>query len=218
MTIRINRLHFPVLTLGYGRRIGIWVQGCTIGCAGCCARDTWSAAAGRAMSLDDVVAWCGTAVAGEACDGVTISGGEPFEQPEALSALVDGLRAWRGTQGRPIDILCFSGLPLKRLRREHGAILERLDALVPEPFAAGRGPPLPWRGSANQPLVALSELGRSRYGRAARTEEPPARRLQLLVADGRVECIGIPGHGDLERLEAAAAAKGIVLTEVSWRA
>lgn len=170
------------------------------------------------MSLDDIIAWCESATVGESFDGITISGGEPFEQPEALSMLVDRLRVWRGTQTPPIDILCYSGLPLKRLRSEHAAILNRLDALIPEPFAAARGTPRPLRGSANQPLVELSDLGRSRYGVVARTVGPPARRIQLLVRDGRVECIGIPEHGDLERLEAAAAAKGIILTDVSWRA
>jgi hypothetical protein len=37
-TLRLNRMHHPVTTLGYGTRAGIWVQGCTIGCPGSAPR------------------------------------------------------------------------------------------------------------------------------------------------------------------------------------
>ena len=42
MALVVNRVHFPVTALGPGRRLGVWVQGCSIGCAGCLAHDTWA--------------------------------------------------------------------------------------------------------------------------------------------------------------------------------
>ena len=39
--VAISRLHFPVTTLGPGRRLGIWFQGCSIQCRGCISIDTW---------------------------------------------------------------------------------------------------------------------------------------------------------------------------------
>lgn len=39
--IRLSRLHFPVTALGPGERLGIWFQGCSLGCQGCISPDTW---------------------------------------------------------------------------------------------------------------------------------------------------------------------------------
>ena len=49
MKIAINKAHFPVTVLGPGRRIGIWLQGCSIHCKGCVSQDTWAADPGRTV-------------------------------------------------------------------------------------------------------------------------------------------------------------------------
>lgn len=124
MKIRLNKAHFPVTTLGFGRRIGFWFQGCNIRCAGCVSRDTWDADSEREIDLSDVLDWCRSVPT--LPDGVTISGGEPFEQPEGLLALLDALAAWRDEMAAGFDILCYSGMPLPRLTRRFGEILLRL--------------------------------------------------------------------------------------------
>jgi len=216
-TIALNKAHFPVTVLGPGRRIGLWTQGCAIGCAGCISQDTWSAAGGHHIGVDALLAWCRTASA-DRLDGVTISGGEPFDQPEALAALLVALHGWRASLDVPFDILCYSGYPLRRLEREHSAILDRLDALVPEPFVESLPLGGIWRGSANQTLVPLSTLGRERY---ARFVDAPAgaaaRRLQVAVEPDRIWYIGIPGRGDMARIEQACAERGLVFLRRSWR-
>ena len=62
MTARIalSRIHFPVTTLGPGRRIGIWFQGCSIRCPGCISMDTW--AQGRGNTTIEEVVECHRAV------------------------------------------------------------------------------------------------------------------------------------------------------------
>jgi anaerobic ribonucleoside-triphosphate reductase activating protein len=217
MRIRLNKAHYPVTSLGFGRRIGIWLQGCTIGCPACVSRDTWAADPDREVELEILLSWCRDVVAG-GCAGVTVSGGEPFQQPAALAALVDGLRELRPLVPGGLDILCYSGLPLSKLTRDHAGILTRIDALIPEPYVAALPRGNVWRGSANQPLVLLSELGRTRYGESV--EAPPAGKgkFQLTVDDECVWAIGIPDRGDMEKLEAAARARGIALGDVSWRA
>lgn len=217
MNIRISRAHFPVTVLGPGRRIGLWVQGCSIGCKDCVSRDTWDADSGRLMPVSQLLQWC-QGVATEGLDGVTISGGEPFEQPKALAALLEGLVRWRSTAALDFDILCYSGMPLRRLRERHARLLAQLDALIPEPFVASQPQVHRWRGSANQPLVCLSERGRLRY--AAQTEapaDPPERRLQTMVDGDRVWVVGIPARGDMQALEQAVQARGLSLAQCSWR-
>src|SRR3954471_7332041 len=99
--IALSRLHFPVTTLGLGRRVGIWFQGCSIRCPGCISVDTWDPALGQTKMTDIARQLEGWA---EAADGLTVSGGEPFDQPSALEALV---RLWRTLS--PTAILLFTG-------------------------------------------------------------------------------------------------------------
>lgn len=214
MKIALNRLHFPVTALGPGRRIGLWVQGCSIGCPGCASRDTWPVVEDARVEISAVVRWCRER-GGEA-DGVTISGGEPFEQPEALHELLVQLDAWRRGENRAVDFLCYSGLPWKRLRRDFPEILARLDAIVPEPFVEQLPTDAAWRGSANQPLVPLSPLGRSRYRDADRGAV--AGTMQVGAANGQVWMIGIPRRGDLDRVRAAGEKRGIATETTSWGA
>ena len=214
MRIRINRVHHPVVVLGYGRRAGVWVQGCGIGCVGCVSRDTWAADPATEVEVDAVLAW----VAGlpEEVDGVTISGGEPFDQPEALLSLLDGLHAWRAGRNRPIDLLAYSGRSLAALRGRYAEHLTRLDAVIPGPFVADQAPGLRWRGSANQDLVPLTELGHERYD--GEVDRPAgATRIQLGTDGDRVYHIGVPAPGDLAALEAALAKRGLGYEEPSWR-
>src|SRR5438094_1700531 len=116
MRIAINKAHFPVTVLGPGRRIGIWTQGCRIHCKGCVSQDTWAADPDRETTVARLIGWC-RKTAGSAFDGVTISGGEPFDQPKALSTLLDGLLHWRATDGPDFDILCYSGYRLSHLQK-----------------------------------------------------------------------------------------------------
>ena len=99
--IHISRLHFPVTTLGPGHRVGIWFQGCTIRCNGCIAVDTWQQETGQTTveSVIDLVGqWSNDA------DGITITGGEPFDQSSALIALLRMLKKLRVR-----DVLVYTG-------------------------------------------------------------------------------------------------------------
>jgi anaerobic ribonucleoside-triphosphate reductase activating protein len=216
-TLQLNKAHWPVSVLGPGRRIGLWVQGCTIRCRGCVSQDTWEADPAKTIAVSDLVAWC-KRVAAEGFDGVTISGGEPFEQPGGLLALLEALTTWRASESLDFDILCYSGYPLKTLERKHANVLALLDAVVPEPYVDNLPIGHIWRGSRNQPLVPLSERGRVHF--AAYVEAPAdtnGKRMQVAVEGGRVWMIGIPERGDMARVEALCASRGLTLEKVSWR-
>jgi anaerobic ribonucleoside-triphosphate reductase activating protein len=90
-------------------------------------------------------------------DGITVLGGEPFSQSEALLALVGALRS-RGCR----HILCYSGYTYDALRLRSssdpavGVVLDEIDMLIDGPYvstlADGAGP---WTGSANQRVLTL---------------------------------------------------------------
>lgn len=217
MKIAVNKAHFPVTVLGPGRRIGIWLQGCSIRCKGCISQDTWEADPNREMEIEQLLDWC-RQVAQNGFNGVTISGGEPFDQPQALSELLDELIQWRSRSGLDFDILCYSGYPLATLQSRHPGILAKLDALIPEPYADALPLGGVWRGSLNQKLVMLSARGRRRYTQFV--DAPPhaiGKRIQASVEQGRVWYIGIPDRGDMETLEKRCAEQGVRFADVSWR-
>lgn len=208
MDVRIARVHAPVTVLGPGRRVGVWFQGCTIGCAGCMSMDTWDADAGHVMTvaaLTDIV----VAAADEhGLNGLTVSGGEPFQQPTALRRLVlDVRRRWPG-----VDVLAYSGYPMRFLERHHGAILADLDAVISEPFRSDAPTDAPWRGSANQRLVVMSTRARDVYDDV----DGRPSRLQVGVDEGGLHVLGIPHRGDLQRLQARLAERGVLFDDVSW--
>lgn len=208
-TIRINRMHYPVTVLGPGVRLGIWVQGCSIGCHGCVARDTWEPSAAEPLPAEEVVERAGTLVT-DRLDGVTISGGEPFEQPDGLVALLHALRAWLPGW---CDVLAYSGFELDDVRGRVPEALELLDGVITGPFVAGRPSDSRWWGSANQRLMALTALGETRYA-----DVPADGRLQVDVEYGRIRLIGIPARGALAAVRRELSAAGITVEDPSWRA
>lgn len=213
MELRLSRTHYPVTTLGPGRRLGLWFQGCTIGCAGCMSRDTWPPESGALVPLERVLAWCDTVAAAD-ITGVTITGGEPSEQPEGLVALVTALSQRRARRGW--DLLCYTGVEAEEFAQRCPEVYAMVDALVTGPFDVTRPTDLIWRGSANQRLIPRSPLGHARYRSYVdyRTERPG---MQVDVRDGRVRLVGVPRQGDLVRLERLLAARGVALEGVSWR-
>ncbi|ETI64277.1 radical SAM protein [Sphingobium sp. C100] len=200
MQMSLSRLHFPVTSLGTGRRIGLWFQGCSIRCPGCISVDTWEQGVGL-VPIADVVARI-SALAGEA-DGLTISGGEPFEQPEALAAI---LAAWRGVSKR--SVLVFTGREMHEVEAWLAINPGLVDAIITGPFRSDLAQTVALRGSDNQKLHVLSPLGRE-----LRIFDRPLgdgdRRLDIMFdEDGDAWVAGIPARGDIGRLRRALASSG----------
>jgi len=130
-------------------------------------------------------------------DGVTISGGEPFDQPEALKALLESIRSHTN-----VDILVYSGHAFEALETRLPTFAGLIDALISDPYDRNAVQTLALRGSDNQRLHFLTQLGRSRFaefgGRCASAE----KRFDVMMDDnGTVWLAGIPGRGDFARLK-----------------
>ena len=192
--IALSRVHYPVTTLGPGQRIAVWMQGCSIRCAGCVSMDTWAARPGDATVE---VLMHGLEAITSAADGLTVTGGEPFDQEDALLAL---LQAWRRRTSS--DVLVFSGHPYERLVPRLDTFAGLIDCLICDPFDAAAGQTRALRGSDNQRLICLTELGHARFSQYERSLRDADRALDVLFDDatGEVFMAGIPRPGDLRRL------------------
>ena len=167
MTIaRIHATEARSRANGPGARFVVWFQGCSLGCAGCFNPATHPTAGGREVDVDELIA---QAVA-SGVEGVSLSGGEPMQQPEAALALVTGARA------RGLSTLMFSGYAIDELRAMPlgPAVLAALDVLVDGRYVAGDRLAEGLRGSANQQIHLLTD----RYTRAA-VEATPVAEIRI---------------------------------------
>jgi len=178
MTARLHAVEFASRANGPGLRAVVWFQGCTLACPGCFNPRTHDPGGGYEM---DIRSLAEALAASRAIEGVSVSGGEPFQQPEALADLVRRLRA------TPLGILIFSGYTLERIRTipRGPAILDCIDVLVAGPYIQALHSGQGLVGSANQRIHLLT----GRYTLAGFASLP--RREVILHRDGTLTLSGI---------------------------
>jgi anaerobic ribonucleoside-triphosphate reductase activating protein len=218
---RVSDVFGGVTALGPGRRLGVWFQGCGFACPGCMSRHTWDPAGGRELPVDRFAElW--QAALDDGTDGLTVSGGEPLDQPDALAELLAAADERRARSRRPADrmpdFLVYTGREPEEIAADPAldGALRLADAVVTGRYDVTRPTALVWRGSANQRLTARTALGATRYGpHLERRTDRPA--LQPRVADGRLRLVGIPRRGELAALERELRRRGVFFEETSWR-
>lgn len=164
------RLYHDSTVDGPGRRSVVQVAGCSIRCAGCYVPETHERANGKLVSVGEII--CEIDERRVSHDGVTILGGEPFDQAESLEILVEGLKA------NGYHLCVYTGYALESLLARNSKsisrILEAVDLLVDGAFDrnltrdAGE-----YRGSSNQRLIYYPIL---RYASEQRTNQFAANR------------------------------------------
>lgn len=210
---RISRAHYPVTALGPGRRLGIWFQGCDLECRGCVARDTWDPVGGHEVGTRELIALWESAL-DDGAEGLTVSGGEPCDQPAELTELLEQAALRRGSP--PADLLVYTGFEPVQAFERAPRLLELADAVITGPYDVTRPTRLIWRGSANQVLRPITDLGAERYA-AYLAYEPDNTPMQFTVDDQGMWLIGVPPPGGLTGLERGLRQRGVTLEGVSWR-
>ena len=82
----VARILYPVKVLG--SRIGIWFCGCPRRCDGCSNPELWQFQDKFKTSLKTVLSLIKKIASENPVDGFTITGGDPFFQPNDLAALL----------------------------------------------------------------------------------------------------------------------------------
>jgi len=140
---------------GPGLRAVVWVQGCTIGCPGCYNSSTHPHAAESLHAPSDVANWI---LSIDGIDGVTFSGGEPFEQAQAILQIINLIQE----KNPEINVFIYSGFEFQTIESSTDdsvkELLKMTDILSAGPFIAKlKDNSLLWRGSSNQELRYLTE-------------------------------------------------------------
>lgn len=159
----VTRILCPVVTLGPGRRLVIWTQGCSKHCPGCISPEMKERRPENNIPVEDLIRIIENIYHQEGFDGITISGGDPLEQLEELRTLLQALHGF--TQ----DILVYTGyvwaefadtLP-EDVREE---LCAHISVLIDGPYREEENyPQLTLRGSANQRIYYFDESVREKY-------------------------------------------------------
>ncbi len=165
---------------GPGLRSVLWVQGCSLRCAGCFNPSFQSFAGGYEATVEEVIALL---LAQPDTEGVSFSGGEPFSQAAALAEVAEAVRA----VGK--GVLVFTGQEAATLKVSRYPGVQRLiaaaDLIAAGPYRRDLPQRHPLLASTNQELVYLTERYRG-------VELGPRRSEFRIGAGGVVSVTGFP--------------------------
>lgn len=166
-------------SLGPYKRYAIWVQGCEKRCKGCIAKDAWALDGGEIISINNIAEQI---IAQTEIEGITISGGEPFLQQEALCELIKYIK-----KKRDLGVIIYTGMKFEDVK--NAQLTSLCDLIIDGEYIESLNDGLSLRGSSNQNVVNISdryvEITENYFG-------CPGRRVEFVFRDGRIDMIGIP--------------------------
>ncbi len=185
--IRVSHVEESTDLLGPYNRFVIWVYGCCFDCEGCLAENTKNGTYEEVET--DALA---KRIAKSSCEGITISGGEPFLQSNALLNLIIKIK-----EQRDIGVIVYSGFTLDELKQddEMSLLLPNIDILIDGRYIKELDDNRPYVGSSNQIIHYLSSrytnIGKAYYG-------ANKRRAEIKLTGTQAILIGVPSHNVLK--------------------
>jgi len=156
MNIRLaSEIQTDSIVNGEGLRTVIWTQGCSHNCAGCQNPETHSFNGGKVYSTEDIIVKISEL---KNQSGVTLSGGEPFRQPEACYEIAKyvksiGLNVWAYT-GYTFEQI----LNMAKINPVYLDLLKNIDILVDGKFEkTKKSLNVKFRGSTNQRIINVKK-------------------------------------------------------------
>lgn len=140
---------------GEGIRTVIWTQGCSHNCKGCHNPETHDFYKGFELDTEEIKEKISKT---QNQDGVTLSGGDPFFQPEA------SLDIAKYCKENNLNVWCYTGFTFEQLTAMSNSnsnikeLLENIDVLVDGKFDEDKKSyNLYFKGSSNQRILNLPE-------------------------------------------------------------
>ena len=172
--------------LGPGNRAVIWVHGCCFNCPGCIAGQ-FRTGDFENISPAELAQWYLDTDA----DGLTISGGEPMLQAAELAKMICKIRA-----ERDCGVIVYTGFIYETLEQKAAedpgicAFLKQIDLLIDGPYLEAQNDNVPYRGSANQRLLPLT----NRYCDAVKSyyQGRNCREVEIRISESHTLMIGVP--------------------------
>ena len=190
-SIRLHNIFMHTTALGPGTRIAIWLQGCNRRCKGCMSPKSRPLDGGRVVNLPSLIdAIC----ADNDVEGITISGGEPFLQTEALHELLVSIRSRTN-----FGVIIYTGYTMDELRNIHDPLVDEIltelsDIIIDGEYIDELNDGASLKGSSNQTVNYITD----RYLPYKSLYESKARNVQIDIAYWEAFFIGIPDKETFE--------------------
>jgi anaerobic ribonucleoside-triphosphate reductase activating protein len=165
---------------GPGLRAVVWMQGCSLGCPGCFNPDTHDFKTGERIDVERLA--ISLLELPPEIEGITISGGEPFQQTPALADLLASIR-----RSSTLSVVVFTGYTLEELNTIPSAptVFPSIDLLIAGRYEQTNRVAAGLLGSSNKKLHFLTQ----RYTAADMASVPDAEIL--INPDGSIVLSGI---------------------------
>ena len=157
MNLRLaSQLTIDSIVDGPGLRAVVWTQGCKHKCKGCHNPNTHDMNGGFEIDTNEIINQLKKL---KLQRGITLSGGDPFEQPEAITEIA--LQA----KNMGLDVWAYTGYTFEELTDIKNAnyftnlmLLQNIDVLVDGRFIESkRDINLKFRGSSNQRIIDVAK-------------------------------------------------------------
>ena len=137
---------------GPGLRFVLWTQGCSKGCKNCFNPLTWSNERNKIFTNDNLLELIKNF---EDIDGITITGGDPFEQEYELLELLFSLRSFNFKKG----IIVYTGFTIDEINENpiRRKCLDYLDILIDGRYVEEKKISSGLKGSSNQNVFYFSD-------------------------------------------------------------
>ena len=161
--MQIDRLLFPITTLGPGNRLVIWTIGCTKYCFNCTNPELWQKNPKKDIDVYELVKMIKQSVGDQIIDGITLTGGDPLEQIYELNKLLQLLNNITD------DVLIYTGYTLEETKEILSAsdwenLLKYTSVIIDGSYINELNDnKIPLRGSTNQNIIYLNESKRENY-------------------------------------------------------
>ena len=170
---KISRVNGP------GKRFTLWTQGCSKGCVNCFNPETWNNKNNIILSTSEIF----ELIENQQIDGVTITGGDPFEQEEELLELLILISSLSLSKG----VIVFTGFTYDEIRENkiREKCCDYIDVLIDGRYEDHNRVTDCFKGSSNQNIIYFSS-------KIKEEELIMDQEVEVSLGDGIISVTGFP--------------------------
>lgn len=170
---KISRVNGP------GKRFTLWTQGCSKGCVNCFNPETWNNKNNIVLSTSEIFEM----IKDFELEGVTITGGDPFEQEEELLELLILISSLSLSKG----VIVFTGFTYDEIRENkiREKCCDYIDVLIDGRYQDNNRVTNCFKGSSNQNIIYFSS-------KIKEEELIMDQEVEVSLSDGIISVTGFP--------------------------
>ena len=185
--MQVDRILYPITSLGPGERLVILTIGCSKHCKNCTNPELWEGNPAKDINVTELVNMIKQTTQNHVIDGVTLTGGDPLEQITELNEMLPLLKDISD------DVLIYTGYTLNEAKEalsqsEWENMSKYTSVLIDGPYIDELNDnKCVLRGSTNQNIIYFDETKRKLYSDYLSKE----RTVQNIYYNQKIISVGI---------------------------